>query len=171
MPGLIDLARRKSEPKIALDYLREHSFLITLWPEAWQSAASVHALNWERVEFGRATIAAVPEQRGVYAFCVSMRGTIMPPHGVIVYFGETSRTLRQRYREYIRDSEKGSKRPRFSDLFNLWSENLDFYYAPIGDLTYDLKIIEEALNDAVIPHCVTHDFSAEVRQIVPILRG
>ncbi|MEO1020437.1 MAG: hypothetical protein AAFY56_22515 [Pseudomonadota bacterium] len=168
---MFDLAKKKSDPKTPEDFLREHSFKVFLWPEAWRDAESAQALTWGKVEFGRGTINDVPEQRGVYAFCICLRGSIMPPHGVLVYFGETSRTLRTRYKEYVRDCKRGAKRPKFENLFSLWPDDLDFFYASIDDDACNLKDIEEALNDAVKPLCVTDDFSAEIRRIVPILRG
>lgn len=171
MSRLFDLAQRHTAPKTPQDFLREHRVNVFVWPDAWRDAQTGPVLSWGKVEFGRDTINDVPETRGVYAFCICVRGTIMPPHGVIVYFGETSRTLRQRYREYVRDCTRGAKRPKFEHLFALWPNDLDFFFAPIDDNNVDLKVIEEELNDAVIPHCVTDDFSAEIRRIVPVLRG
>lgn len=171
MSSLIDLAQNKSEPKTVEDYFREHVVNVFVWPEAWRKAETDNALNWGKVEFGAATVNDVPEQRGLYAFCICVKNSIMPPHGVLVYFGETSRTLRERYKEYVRDCERGAKRPRFQNLFRLWPGDLDFFYAPIEDDDCDLRVIEQTLNDAVIPHCVATDFSAEIRRIVPVLRG
>lgn len=171
MSELFDLAAKKSEPKTPLDYFREHRINVFVWPDAWRNAATAQALNWDKVDFGQHTVNAVPEKRGVYAFCVSVKGTIMPSHGVLVYFGETSRTLRKRYKEYVRDCRIGAKRPKFENLFKLWPNDLDFFFAAIDDDACDLKAIEKVLNDAVIPHCVSDDFSAEIRRIVPVLRG
>lgn len=171
MSSLFDLAQKKSEPKEPLDFYREHAVNVFAWPDAWRNANSAQALNWDKVEFGAATVDDVPEQRGLYAFSICVKNTIMPPHGVLVYFGETSRTLRARYKEYVRDSQRGSKRPRFENLFRLWSDDLDFFFAPIEDDECDLRVIEQTLNDAVIPHCVIKDFSAEIRRIIPVLRG
>lgn len=171
MSSLFDLAQKKSEPKGPLDFYREHVVNVFVWPDAWRDAAAANALNWEKVEFGAETINEVPEQRGIYAFSICVKNSIMPTHGVLVYFGETSRTLRTRYKEYVRDSERGSKRPRFENLFRLWPNDLDFFFAPIDDNNCDLRAIERILNDAVIPHCVTKDFSAEIRRMVPVLRG
>lgn len=171
MSRLLDLAAKKSEPKTPRHFFHEHSIQVFVWPDAWRDVATAQALNWSKVEFGQHTVDAVPEQRGVYAFCVSVKGSIMPSHGVLVYFGETSRTLRKRYKEYLRDCRMGAKRPKIDNLFKLWSKDLDFFFAPIDDDVCDLKKIEEALNDAVIPHCVTNDFSAEIRRTIPVLRG
>lgn len=170
MSRLFDLATKKSEPKKPLDFLREHKLDVFVWPSAWRDAATELALNWDRVDFGNHTVNDVPTQRGVYAFCVSVRETIMPSHGVLVYFGETQ-SLRERYKQYVRDCRIGAKRPKFENLFKLWPNDLDFFFAPIENDACDLKKIEATLNDAVIPHCVTKDFSAEVRRIVKVLRG
>lgn len=171
MSNLLDLVKTKSDTKGAENYFLEHAFKVYLWPEAWQNAKSDYGLRWHKVEFGKATIRDVPYVRGIYAFSICIKNSIMPSHGVIVYFGETSRPLRERYREYVRDSERGAKRPKFEHLFDLWSTDLDFFFAPIPDPNCNIKLIEAELNDAVIPFCVTKDFSAEIRRIVPILRG
>ena len=171
MSRLFDLARRRSQPKDVKDFFMDHSFRVFLWPEAWRDAQSAEPLHWTKVEFGRGTIEDVPEVRGVYAFTICIKNSIMPSHGVLVYFGETTRTLRDRYREYIRDSERGAKRTKFEDLFDLWADDLNFFFAPIHNAGCNLKTIERTLNDAVIPYCVTKDFSADIRRIVPILRG
>ena len=96
---------------------------------------------------------------------------ITHPSGSLLHADSQSRTLRKRYKEYVRDCRIGAKRPKFENLFNLWPNDLDFFFAPIEDDTCNLKEIEEALNNSVIPHCVTDDFSAEIRRIVPVLRG
>ena len=171
MSKLFDLAQRKSAPRTPQDFFREHRLNVFVWPDAWRNATTGQALNWGRVDFGSGAINDVPEQGGVYAFCISVKGSIMPPHGILVYFGETSRTLRKRYKEYLRECHVGAKRPKFENLFNLWPSDLDFFFAPIADDVCCLKEIEKILNDAVIPHCVTDDFSAEIRRIVPVLRG
>lgn len=168
---LIDLAVKKNDPKTHVDFLREHRLNVFVWPDAWRDANVANQLNWEKVEFGINAVNDVPEQRGLYAFRICVKNTILPPHGVLVYFGETSRTLRQRYKEYVRDSQRGAKRPRFENLFRLWADDLDFFFAPIDDDNCDLRAIEKILSDAVIPHCSINDFSAEIRRIIPVLRG
>lgn len=170
MSRLYDIAAAKREVKEPIDYFRAHHLEVYVWPLAWGNAATAQELNWGRVEFGQDTKEDVPEKSGVYAFCVSVKGTIMPSHGVLVYFGQTY-NLRERYKQYLRDCKIGAKRPKFENLFNLWPDHLDFFFAPIDDTDCDLEEIEAILNDAVIPHCVTRDFSAEVRRMVKILRG
>ena len=171
MNSILDLANSTPARKTAEDYYRAHTLSITIWPEAWRLAEVEVALVWESVIFGRNTIEEVPEVRGIYALCISVKDSIMPRQlGPIVYFGETSRTLRKRYQEYVKDSEKGAKRPKLQYLFELWSGDLDFCFAPVADPGIDLKQIEKVLNDAALPIFVTNDFSAEIRRIVAVLR-
>ena len=171
MNAILDLANSTPAPKTAADFYRAHTLSITIWPAAWRKAEVLADLDWDWVVFGRDTIEQVPEVRGIYALCISVKNSIMPnQQGPIVYFGETSRTLRKRYREYVRDSEKGAKRPKLQNLFELWSGNLDFFFAPVDDPDIDLRQIEKVLNDAALPIFVTNDFSAEIRRIVAVLR-
>ena len=170
MSDIIDLANRPMEPMGPVDYWRQHTVRTILWPRAWKNAAVSTPLHWGKVEFSADNANLIPRTRGVYAFSISIKASIFPCHGIIVYFGETS-SLRRRYREYIRDKERGPKRIKMGNLFNLWPDDLDFFFAEIEDPNFDLEQVEETLNDAVIPHCVTNDFSAEVRRLVAILRG
>ena len=169
--NLFDFAKRKGEEKEVEDYFNRYSFRVVLWPDAWKNAQVGPRLNWRAVDFGRHTKDAVPAEPGVYAFSISIRNTIMPPHGVLVYFGKSARTLRERYGEYLRDAERGSKRIKLEHLFNFWKDDLEFHFAPVPDPQWNLRDIEIALNDAVVPHCVTQDFSAQIKQAVNAFRN
>ena len=152
-----------------------HSFTTFIWPDAWKEAKSAAPLEWTAVKFEAEDPLEVPEQRGVYAFVISVDGTIMPPHGCIMYFGQTGatskRTLRDRYRDYLRERRKGPKRQLIKWLFDLWGNHLLFYYAPVPDEQISLEDIETSLNNAVIPSCSVNDFTAEVRGLIPVLRA
>lgn len=167
----LDFAIQEPEPMDTEAYLRQHTLSVVLWPHAWRTADVGPPLEWSRVEFGKDTIADVPTVRGIYALSINIKRTMMPQHGILVYFGQTSRTLRKRYEEYIRESIRGAKRRRLRRLFARWRSDMDFFYAPIIDTSQDLRTIEMSLNDAVIPYGVVRDFSAEIRDIVEILRG
>lgn len=171
MNSILDLVNNTPTPKTAEDHYKAHTLSITIWPLAWKNAEVLVDLDWNSVIFGRNTIEQVPEERGIYALCISVKNSIMPnQHGPIVYIGQTSRTLRIRYKEYLRDSEKGAKRPKLQKLFELWPEDLDFCFAPVTDPGIDLVQIEKVLNDAVMPIFVANDFSAEIKRIVAVLR-
>lgn len=171
MQKSLDFAMQEPEPMDREANFRQHTLPVVLWPHAWRTADVGPPLKWSRVEFGKDTIARVPRVRGIYALSINIKKTVMPEHGILVYFGQTSRTLRKRYEEYIRESVRGAKRPRLRRLFDCWGSDMDFLYAPLVDNSHDLRTIELSLNDAVIPYGVVKDFSADVRQIVAILRG
>ena len=175
MSRLIDLANKKKATKTTVDFLREHSFKVFLWPAAWKDAKVPVPLNWSEVEFTAASRNLIPKEKGIYAFVIEICDSIMPPHGVIAYIGQTGHesggTLRKRFGEYLRDKGRGSKRPLVEDLFTLWSADLKFCFAEIKDPTVDLHAVECTLNDAVIPRCVVNDFTAEIRSAVKVLRS
>ena len=175
LSSVIDLARRKNEPKTHLEFFQQHSFHTFVWPEAWRNVIPKAPLDWTEVDFEEASRDSIPKLKGVYAFKIFVRDTVMPQHGVIVYFGQTgagsSGTLRTRFGQYLRDKKKTPKRPLFAQLFELWGDDLVFCYAPTPWTKDEILSIESALNDAVVPWCVTNDFSAEVRAGVKVLRS
>lgn len=146
-----------------------------VWPEAWREVASKAPLDWEEVDFDDTSKDSIPKVKGVYAFKIYIRNTVMPHHGIIVYFGQTGAgsngTLRARFMQYLRDKKKTPKRPLFAQLFELWGDDLKFCYAQTPWSKEEILEMESALNDAVIPWCVTNDFTAEIRAGVKVLRS
>lgn len=167
---IIDLADRQQEAKGPIDFWKQHTINAILWPLAWKNANVGFPLQWKRIEFCRKNIDQIPNSPGVYAFSISIKNSIIPSQGTIVYFGQAS-CLKSRYKDYIGERTRGSKRIKFGILFKLWPDDIDFTFTTIDDQSYSLDEVEKALNDAVIPHFVTNDFSAEIRRLVQILRG
>lgn len=153
---------------------RDHSFTIYMWPEAWRQAKDEigKKLDWQRVEFGQADAdRIIPAKSGIYAFSICIKRTSMPSHGVLVYFGQTSKLL-DRYQQYLQKRDKGNaRRPKIERLFRRWKEDLDFHFAPIQTSEDERRSIETSLNDAVIPYCVVKDFSAKIRGMVQAMRS
>lgn len=175
MSDIIDLAKKKSEPKSVLEFLQQNSFTVYLWPAAWNDVECEIPLEWNEVSFSSDSIDLIPVEKGVYAFKIEFNSSIFPSHGYIVYFGQSGSnsngTLRSRFKQYLRDRSKGAKRPLFQDLFDRWGEHLTFCFVPIPANDFDLNALEESFNDASIPICVVNDFSAEMRPVVRALRG
>ncbi|MYG96059.1 MAG: hypothetical protein F4195_05610 [Gammaproteobacteria bacterium] len=170
MTGIIDLASRQQEKKGAIDFWRQHTIDAILWPSAWKKADVGFPLDWKSTEFSRNNINLIPDTPGVYAFSISIRNSIFPSQRTIVYFGKTT-SLQTRYRDYIGERRRGSKRIKFGNLFKLWPDDIVFTFSMVDDQNYNLDEVEKVLNDAVIPHFVKQDFSAEIRSLVQILRG
>src|SRR5689334_23077073 len=72
-------------------------------------------LSWQKIRFAPANVEAIVEKPGVYALIIQHETNALPPHGYILYFGQTGapkkkdakgnkvRTLRDRYKDYLRD--------------------------------------------------------------------
>jgi hypothetical protein len=149
--------------------IKTHSPEFILIPKSMQAMKLPVALSWKQTAFDKANTASVIAQPGIYAFAIQHGAMGLPPHGYIVYVGQAGadkghkiRTLRQRFTEYFRDKIK-PKRPAVHYFLNAWETCLVFHFAPVDPNATDLKAIEAALNDAMLPPFSINDFSAEVR--------
>src|SRR4051794_9892130 len=92
------------------------------------------ALQWQQIPFRPENADAVVEQPGVYAFAITHSQPGLPPHGYVLYIGEVgaksgpSRTLRARYKDYLREKSRG-KRPAVAYFLNAWETCLVFHFA------------------------------------------
>lgn len=110
---------------------------------------------------------SVIQQPGIYAFAISAANDWLPPHGYIIYIGQTGaaqpdRTLGHRVKEYARE-KKRPKRKHVWEFLNKWDGSLIFYFAPADPNAVDLLQLEALLNDALVPPYSIQDFSPEVR--------
>lgn len=162
-----------------LDQLKKFQQNVLLMPARWRNFTPAAPLAWDSVKFTSANREDVPKQRRIYAFVVQFQdhGVLpiaLPPHGYVMYGGVTGevasdRTLFDRYGDYLRDQRR-PKRFSIWSMLNKWKDDIYFHFAPV-DAAFDLGAAETALNDAIIPPYVTQDFSAEVRQLVRVLRA
>jgi len=125
-------------------------------------------LTWHRVPFTKSTLNLVANQPGVYAFAIGRDTRHLPPHGYVLYIGQTGakkndRTLRQRAKEYYVEKTTGT-RPHISEFLNKWNRCLFFHFAPLDPNVVDLLKIEAILNDALVPPYSIKDFSADIRK-------
>ena len=159
--------------------LKEYQQNVILDPKQWRAFQNQAALQWQSVKFEQASLANIPDVRGIYMFVVQFQDHSalpirFPLHGYIMYGGITgdasnARTLRSRFKDYLRD-QKRAKRVQIWLMLNKWKDDIYFHYSPVAP-TVDLGALETDLNDAVIPPYVTNDFSAEVREMVRALRA
>jgi hypothetical protein len=162
-----DFARRETEEKNFRHY-KQHFWLN---PKQLRGCSLPVQLNWSRVPFRAKLLPTVINKPGIYAFSVAQDGCGLPPHGYVLYVGQTGakkkehdRTLRQRAREYFREKTTGS-RPHIASFLNKWSKCLYFYYAQVDPTKINLLNIETKLNDALIPPYSVGDFSPEIRRL------
>jgi hypothetical protein len=148
------------------------SFLVS--PDLWRTSRVRIPLSWNYLKFQAQNHVHVPKQPGVYAFIVRHVNNHFPGHGFIMYFGITGHdgsqgTLYSRYQQYLAE-QKFNKRAKVHYMLVAFSEDLHFAFSPITDKRINLKALEEALNDAVMPWAVVNDFSAEIRPVAKALR-
>jgi hypothetical protein len=159
--------------------LKDYRQQFILVPAKWRAFAPAQQLNWQFTRFSPDSVNDIPAERGIYALVVQFQDhsvfpQVLPTHGYIMYGGITgheakTRTLRARFSDYLREKRR-AKRHRIWWLLNTWSEDIFFHYSVVGEGT-DLRALELALNDAIIPPFVENDFSAEVRRLVRVLRA
>jgi hypothetical protein len=151
----------------AMARLSRYSQRFILSPECFKKGLTLPALTWTTVKFTATQINTVAAEPGLYAFSVVTSRIGLPPHGYVLYVGQTgakknSRTLRVRAGEYLKE-EKSGKRRHVWEFLNKWSGHLSFHYVPVDPQTQDLEAIEKTLNDALMPPYSVNDFSAEIK--------
>jgi hypothetical protein len=158
--------------------LKNYQQSFILHPQQWRNFQNQARLQWQSIKFEQASLLSIPNVRGIYMFVVQFQDhsvlTIrFPLHGYIMYGGITGKeantgTLRKRFKNYLRD-QKRAKRVQIWSMLNKWKDDIYFHYSTIAPRV-NLGSLETDLNDAVIPPLVTNDFSAEVREMVRVLR-
>jgi hypothetical protein len=162
-----DFARRETEAK-NFRHFQQHFWLN---PKQLRGCSLPTQLTWYRVPFRAKQLGTIINRPGVYAFSVTQDGCGLPPHGYVLYVGQTGakkkaphRTLRQRAREYFREKKTGS-RPHIALFLRKWSKCLYFYYAQLDPAAVNLLDVEMKLNDALIPPYSVEDFSPKIRRL------
>ena len=139
------------------EHIRKHSEWFKLVPDHLEGAAldSLPEFDWQEVKFENPNLTNIPGEKGIYAL-----------HSYVVYVGITTRTLRERCSEYMKEQNNDFKRrPKIYRMLQVWKDVLYFSYACIENSEEEnLKIYEQAINDALLPPFVTNDFTAKVSQ-------
>ncbi|HBG69685.1 MAG: hypothetical protein A2W93_12025 [Bacteroidetes bacterium GWF2_43_63] len=117
--------------------IKEHIWKFLLFPEHWNNPANgiPHNLTWNEVPFNNAQINNVPaDKKGIYCFVVKPDFNKLFETRYLFYIGQTTRSFRVRYKEYLDDQEgKGKPRPKVFTMLKLWKDCLHFYYADLVD--------------------------------------
>lgn len=156
------------------DRMKSLTFQFVLDPERWNGFNLPAHLEWKHVQFKAESSDCLPKSRGIYAFVLKFHShdsdeeRNFPIHGHILYGGITgyksgsSRTLRQRFNEYLKEN---GKRIKIFQMINNWKNYLYFYYSEVEDESINLLDLEKKFNDAVQPPMAQNDFSADVKLI------
>lgn len=151
-----------------VELIGKHEVRFRLVPAQLTSFSCSVPLTWNKVRFALINAKHVPESRGVYVFAVEQPSVGLPPHTYVMYGGKAGdgkNTLRKRFRHYFQEKRRPG-RPHVHRLLNYWEDVLSFYYAEVADTAVDIRALEAALNDALLPPFVKNDFTAEVRDAI-----
>ena len=131
--------------------------------DLWRGYKNYVDLSWSVVKFNISEVDKIPDdQQGVYTFVVKPGIANHPEYAVLLYVGQTKRTFRERFMEYLREPKKAKPRIRIKEMIDLWgSNNLWFCYAEIKNKTLIDKM-EEQLIMAYVPP-MNDQFPANLR--------
>ena len=136
----------------AVDEMNRHTHEMVMVPRFWTSFSSgaTPALSWSTFPFKDTSRSKIPEQPGVYAFLIAptIAGDLNVSY--LMYIGETERTLRDRFGDYLLEAKSDRIRPKLLRILPLYPDHLLFACAPVpaGVLP---KEVESALLDAFLP--------------------
>jgi len=132
-------------------------------PGRWAAFALRTDLNWMSYPFEPGAIDTIPLSQGFYCFFVGPPPSTLPPVGYPMYLGRTRRTLRQRYREYLREQHEPTGRQHVRKFLNVFEGELTFMCTEFNGSYADLVATERSLLDAMMPAYSDSGYSAEVR--------
>jgi len=142
MPQFIDL--------IDGETLVRHTHSITLWREKWELLTLPAPLHWTVLPFTTESAAGVSTACGVYAFIIQPQTPLNLGTAYLMYVGKSDRPLRSRFREYLRERNSDSIRPKLLRILPLYGPHLFFAFAPAPEGTTPREL-EQAILSAFIP--------------------
>jgi len=144
--------------------LKLHVRKFLLYPDYWKDPANNinQGLSWKKYKFNKSNLTKIPNSKGIYCFVTIPKMSNFLDTRYLFYVGKTSRTLKIRFSEYLRDLEgKGKPRSKIYEMLNLYNNYLHFFYAEI-QLDSDIDEIEEKLINTFVPHINTDVPKAKV---------
>ena len=134
------------------DELIAHSWTFCLWPTKWTTYNLPNPFNWEIHPFQRDQIKNIPNEPGIYSFVIQPGIASHPYCSYLMYIGQTERTLRVRFRDYLYERQNPGGRRRILRLLNKYQGYLHFCCSTIAK-TEQIGEIEKALRTAFLPPC------------------
>lgn len=134
--------------------IKLHVRKFLLYPPFWSDTNNhIHIkLHWKEIRFSSVNKNSIPEKRGIYCFVVKPKLPSFLETKYLFYVGKTNRTLRLRFKEYLKkQSGKGKTRVKVSEMLELYKDYLYFYFAEINS-GKDVDTCEEKLINTYLPH-------------------
>jgi hypothetical protein len=103
-----------------------------LYPKFWTDEENRinEELDWNQIKFTPENVKEVPDSKGLYCFIVKPEIQNFFGTSYLFYIGETKRTLKIRYREYLRDQRgEGKPRNKIFEMLNFYRDYIYFYYS------------------------------------------
>ena len=142
-----------------------HEFFLDM--KSWRKFKTRFRLDWQKARFGQGSLAAIPKERGIYAFTIELDSAKLPSHGYILYVGitgdDSQANLHKRYNQYLMDWKNENGRPAVVYMMRNWSADLFFNFVPLPNKSVDLARIERAFINSVMPPVNQRDFTAKIR--------
>jgi hypothetical protein len=149
----------------AFEEFSRHRHTMTMMPRLWSAflLPSPHGLSWSVFPFADSSSPHIPDLQGVYAFLI-VPGVADLSVSYLMYVGETTRTLRQRFAEYLVEAASDRIRPKLIRVLAQYPDHLLFACAalPAGVVPKD---IEDRLIEAFLPPC-NDQVPASVRRVM-----
>lgn len=145
--------------------LKLHIRKFLLYPEYWNDVSNQipYNLSWKGYKFEKKNEVKIPDHKGVYCFIVKPQISNFFETKYLFYVGQTTRTLRQRFYEYLDDQTgKGKPRPKVYEMLKLYQDNLYFFFSNINDNS-QIDEVEEKLLNTFVPHINTDIPKAKIK--------
>lgn len=136
-----------------------------LHPPTWEDGSNHVSLNlkWKNYKFTKANKSRVPDNKGIYCFVVKPRVPNVFNSHYLFYVGKTTRTLKKRYSEYLRDKEgKGKPRHKVFEMLKLYDNYLYFYCTEINS-DVNITDTENKLLNTFMPYVNTEVPKATIK--------
>ncbi len=134
--------------------IKQHIRKFLLYPEHWKDMSNhiSYTLKWKCYRFNRNNIDRIPNQKGIYCFIVKPKLPNFFETRYLFYVGQTTRTLKIRFKEYLKDqSGQGKPRSKVFEMLNFYKDNLFFYFVGINGLQR-INYVEQKLLNIFVPH-------------------
>ena len=134
-----------------------------LFPSRWRDFCNLYSLAWNYTPFERDQVANISQRPGVYCFHIGHDFNCLPPFGLSLYGGITTRSLRARCRRYFWEKDAVQGRFWVRKFLHVFEGELAFGWSEVDPNSVNLSILEKDFNNAMMPHYSVRDFSADVR--------
>jgi len=135
--------------------LKRHVKKFFLYPVFWDDKKNEFThkhKKWKKIKFIDANHSKIPSKRGVYAFALKPSYKSLFPTNYLFYVGKTQRTLKERYKEYIRERDSGKKyRIKVKKMLKQYDGYLYFYYLELNTAK-QVTESENVLLNTFVPH-------------------